>query len=51
MVDAFVNKQRAKAGNLVKLAETPKKDAPESGVGGMAPAAVDDRAAKPAGGQ
>jgi penicillin-binding protein 2 len=36
IITAFVNKQRARAGNLVKVAETPKSAAP-AGEGGSAP--------------
>jgi penicillin-binding protein 2 len=46
VVDAYVNKQRAKAGNLQKVAEapaapavqTPKLDEAPAGIGGVAPA-------------
>jgi penicillin-binding protein 2 len=44
IITAFVNKQRAKAGNLVKVAEAPKQ--PPAGSGGSAPAAT-DQPAKP----
>jgi len=47
VVDAYVNKQRAKAGNLQKVAEapvapavqTPKQEESPAGIGGVAPAA------------
>jgi penicillin-binding protein 2 len=37
VITAFVNKQRARAGNLLKVAETPKIE-PTAGTGGSAPA-------------
>jgi len=51
VVDAFVNKQRAKAGNLQKMADapgtpavqTPKAEETPAGIGGVAPAAPTGR--------
>jgi penicillin-binding protein 2 len=56
VVNAFVTKQRQRAGNLMKVAETPKPgDSPEplpAGLGGAAPAAmVADKPGKATGGQ
>jgi penicillin-binding protein 2 len=54
VITAYVNKQREHAGNLQKVAEknNPNPTVPVTPVsfGGMAPTAVDDRAAKPTGG-
>jgi penicillin-binding protein 2 len=38
VINAFVTKQRARAGNLQKLAETPKSDSSPAGTGGSVPA-------------
>jgi penicillin-binding protein 2 len=38
VIDAYVTEQRERAGNLQKVAETPKVVAPVDGVGGVAPA-------------
>jgi penicillin-binding protein 2 len=52
VVNAFVNKQRERAGNLMRVAEKPKPQ-PEPKPEQIAPTAqtVDDRASKPSGGQ
>jgi penicillin-binding protein 2 len=50
VIDAYVNKQRARAGNLVKVAETPKPaPIPAPVPTPVANAAIDDRAARPGG--
>jgi penicillin-binding protein 2 len=48
VIDAYVNKQRERAGNLVKVAESPKP-APGPVTTPVATIAIDDRAARPGG--
>ena len=51
VINAYVTKQRAQAGNLMKLADSNKSPAPTPlSTPATTPPAIDDRAARPAGG-